>query len=103
MISNDYFFEILEQISFIKTDKYYTINNDSLKKMKLLGLYEEFTESLKPFYKPSKQFYLTRPPKYNNLTTLIRHVCKANNIIYSSKIKYDKSNYEIIYYIYKSS
>ena len=101
MLSITYFYELLDKICLLKNDKYYTINNDAFKKMKLLNLYEELTTNLKPYYKPSKQHYLTRPPKYNYFTTLIRHICKSNNIMYSSKIKYDKSKYEIIYYIYK--
>lgn len=100
-VEKEYFFDILERICHIKTNKYYLVNNDSFKKMKLVGLYEELTKNLKPFYKPSQQYYLTRPPKYTSFTTLLRHICKANNIIYSSQIKYDKSNYEIIYFVYK--
>lgn len=101
MLENDYFFDLLEKITLIKNDKYYVINNDAFKKMRLLNEYENLIEALKPHYKKSKQFYLLRPPKYNYFTTLIRHICKHNNIMYSSKIKYDKSQYEIIYYIYK--
>jgi hypothetical protein len=101
MLSDDYIFSLLQTICLIQTEKYYIINNAAFKKMRLLNLYDIFIENLNPFYKPSKQYYLTRPPKYNFFITLLRHICKANNIIYSSKIKYDKSNYEIIYYIYK--
>ena len=36
---------------------------------------------------------------YNNLMTIIRQLCKINNIKYYSKIKYDKNKYSIIYYI----
>ena len=102
MITNEYFYDLLEKIVLIKNDKYYIINNDAFKKIRLLNLYEELVENLKPFYPKSKHYYLDRPPKYNYFTTLIRHICKANNIMYSSKIKYDKSKYEIIYYIYKN-
>lgn len=102
MISNETFFNLLENICLLKDDKYYIINNDAFKKMKLLNLYDDLTEKLKPFYKASKQHYLERrPAKYNYFTTLVRHICKANQIVYSSKIKYDKSKYEIIYFIYK--
>lgn len=103
MIETTYFFSLLNEISFFQNDKYYMINNDAFKKIRLIDKYEEFIDKLKPFYPKSKQFYLTRPPKYNNFTTLLRHVCKANNVMYSSKIKYDKSKYEIIYYIYKTT
>jgi len=101
MISSDYFYNLLDKICLLQNDKYYTINNDAFKKMKLLNLYEELTEKLKPYYKPSRHYYVERPAKYNYFTTLVRHICKNNEIMYSSKIKYDKSKYEIIYYIYK--
>ena len=101
MITTTYFNNLLEKICLLSTDKYYVINNDAFKKMKMLNLYEELTAELKPFYKASKQHYLTRPAKYNYFTTLVRHICKANKIMYVSKIKYDKSQYEIIYHIYK--
>jgi len=102
MITSEYFFPMLEKICLLKNDKYYIINNDAFKKMKLLTLYDEFIKELMPFYKPSKQHYLTRSPKYTGFLTLLRHVCKANDIMYSSKIKYDKSQYEILYYVYKN-
>jgi hypothetical protein len=101
MITNEYFYSILDKICLLKNDKFYIINNDAFKKMKFLDLYQEFIDNLKPFYKASKQHYLTRPPKYTGFLTLLRHVCKSNELIYSSKIKYDKSQYEIIYYVYK--
>ena len=101
MISQDFFFSILEEICLLKNEKFFIVNNDAFKKMKMLGQYENFIDALKPFYKPSKQYYLNRQPKYTRFLTLLRHVCKANNIIYSSKIKYDKSQYEILYYVYK--
>ena len=101
MITNEYFFALLDKICLLSNDKYYMINNDAFKKMKMLDLYEELIQELKPYYKASKQHYLERTVKYNYFTTLIRHICKANKIMYSSKIKYDKSKYEIIYYIYK--
>ena len=56
-------------------------------------------DNLKEKYKVSKKFYLERENNYNNLLTIIRHLCKKNNINYGSKIKYDKNNYKIIYYI----
>ena len=37
---------------------------------------------------------------YNSFTTIIRQICKYNQITYTSQIKYDKSTYEIVYYIY---
>ena len=102
MISNEYFFDILNKICLIQNDKYYLINNAAFKKMRLLEVYDPFIEELKPHYKKSKLHYLERQPKYNYFTTIIRHICKSNKVMYTSKITYDKSNYEIIYYIYKT-
>lgn len=36
---------------------------------------------------------------YKNLVTIIRHVCNNLKIAYTSKILYEKSDYEIVYYI----
>ena len=102
MISNEYFFDILNKMCLIQNDKYYMVNTAAFKKMRLLNLYEPFIEELKPHYIKSKVHYLERSPRYNYFTTIIRHICKANKVMYSSKITYDKSNYEIIYYIYKN-
>jgi len=91
--------DFLEKIAN-KTEKYFIINNVSFKK----GLYNDniscFYETIKPNYHISKRKYLEKAPTYNNFCTVIRQICKFNNIMYNSKIKYDKSNYEILYYIY---
>jgi len=98
-IDKDILKDLLQQIS-IKPEKYFIINNVSFKK----GLYNDsisaFYETIKPNYHISKRKYLEKPPTYNNFCTVLRQICKFNNIMYNSKIKYDKSNYEIIYYIY---
>ena len=51
----------------------------------MLNLYEELTAELKPFYKASKQHYLTYPAKYNYFTTLAQHICKAIKNMYVPK------------------
>ena len=38
---------------------------------------------------------------YKNLITIIRQICKYNNIPFTSDIKYSKSKYEITYFIYQ--
>jgi hypothetical protein len=48
----------------------------------------------------SKQKYLERKLAYNNFTTILRQICNFCAINYTSVIKYDKSTYNIIYYIY---
>ena len=98
-IPNEHLFDLLNKIC-IKNDNHYILNNISFKK----GLYENyidnFFESIKPYYHNSKKKYLERKQTYNNFTTIIRQICNHNNIIYTSKIKYEKSEYEIIYIIF---
>ena len=36
----------------------------------------------------------------NSFNTIIRQICNCNNIKYSYTIKYNQSNYSIIYHIY---
>jgi hypothetical protein len=84
----------------IKNDNYYIVNKNAYRK----GLFNEtipaFLEECKPFYHNSKQIYLERKMAYNNFTTILRQICKHNKITHTSQIKYDKSDYDIIYYVY---
>lgn len=83
-----------------KQNNHYIINKIAYKKGEYLNILENFTNSLKEYYHSSKIFYLERKCTYSSFLTIIRHICKNNNISYISKILYDKSSYEIIYYIY---
>lgn len=96
---NEILIILLDSIAF-KTDKCYVINNNSYKK----GIFNEtivkFIEDCKPFYHLSKQKYLERKLTYNSFVTVLRQICNYNKITYTSQIKYDKSTYNIVYYIY---
>jgi len=98
-IPNELFFSFLEKIC-PKNDKYYTFNNDSYKK----GLYNNeltsFLEVCKPYYYLSKRKYLERKMNYTYFVTILRQICKANNINYVSNLKYTNSTYCIHYYFY---
>jgi hypothetical protein len=98
-IPTELLFELLDNICS-KTDKYYIINNDSYKKGIFTNAIIEFFEKCKPNYHLSKQKYLERKLAYNTFTTVVRQICNFNKITYTSQIKYDKSNYNIIYYVY---
>lgn len=80
-------------------NNYYIIDNTCYKKSLYNNNIIDFLNTLKPYYKKQKIFYLERELNYNNLITIIRHICKFKNIPYRNTIKYDKSKYEIIYYI----
>lgn len=98
-IPNEYLFDFLNECA-VKNDEYYKFDMNSYKKAAYLDILYKFNENLVPYYFNSKQFYLTRKHSFNSLATIIRQICKKNNLRYVSKIKYIGSNYNIIYYIY---
>ena len=74
-------------------------NNNSYKRAQLAETLQPFLDSIINCYHKSKQHYVSRKMNYTRLITVIRQICKDNKIPYVSKIKYDRSSYEIIYYI----
>ncbi len=100
-VPNKLLFDLLDLIC-VKNEKYYLFNNNSFKK----GLFNDeitnFFISCRPSYHISKHKYLDRKLDYNSFTTVLRQICNYNKITYTSQIKYDKSTYDIFYYIYFS-
>jgi len=91
----------LFNIIAVKTDKYYIIDYNSYKKGIYTNDIPNFIQECSPYYFLSKRKkYLERPLTYNSFTTIIRQICKHNLIKYTSQVKYDKSEYNIVYYIY---
>jgi hypothetical protein len=99
-VPNNILFSFLNNICHQKTNTYYILNKSAYKKADLNNYLTLFCNDIKSYYYDSKTYYLDRHLTYNKFITLIRQICKHNHISYSSKIKYDKSNYEITYYIY---
>tara|TARA_B100000927_G_scaffold286238_1_gene277448 strand:+ start:19247 stop:19573 length:327 start_codon:yes stop_codon:yes gene_type:complete len=97
-ISNEILYDFLK-IHCILENNYYVLDKLIYKKYEYNNQIDLLKDKLKEKYKDSKKFYLERKNNYNNLLTIIRHLCKKNNINYRSKIKYDKNKYYIIYYI----
>ena len=60
---------------------------------------EPFCQSILGYYHLSKKYYADRAMNYTRFTTLLRQLCKLHNIPYTSKIIYNKSTYDIVYYI----
>lgn len=98
-ISNEILFKLLDEIC-LKNDKHYIFNTNSYKKGLYNGSIPNFIEYCKPYYHNSKKKYLERKITYNSFSTILRQICNYNKITYTSQIKYDKSKYDIIYYIY---
>ena len=65
-----------------KTDNNYLLfSKVAFKKMKLKeNSIQNFYDSIKKYYYNSKQYYLERDKTYKNLITIIRQICKFNNI-----------------------
>jgi tRNA G18 (ribose-2'-O)-methylase SpoU len=100
-VPNNYFYSFLDKIC-LKTEKYYLIDMNAFRKMLFYNYHEEFCETLKQYYHLSKQFYVDRKMTYNSFTTIVRQICKNNNIMFTSQIKYNESKYNIDYLIYFS-
>ena len=98
-IPNDLLFTLLQSLCATH-DRYHLFNYDAYKKGIFTSLLSTFIEQCKPYYHLSKQKYVERKLTYNNFITILRQICNFNKITYTSLVKYDKSTYNIIYYIY---
>lgn len=99
LVPNEILYDLLDKEA-IKTNKYYLLNKIVFKKCEYNNLLEEWCQNLKPYYYSSKQYYLTRKLTYPRFITVVRQICKYNHISFTSQIKYDKSQYDINFYIY---
>lgn len=99
IIPKENIFELLDSICN-KNEKYYIFNNASFKKGLYNGVIDTFIQFCTPFYFLSKRKYLEKKLTHTSFVTILRQLCKSNKINYTSQIKYDKSTYDIIYYIY---
>jgi len=82
-----------------KDAKSYILTNDAFKKGLYHNMISPFLTSCSEYYHISKRMYLERKITYNSLLTVVRQICNHNEVTYSSQIKYDKSNYSIVYQI----
>lgn len=92
-------FILLEKIS-LRTDKYYVIDINAYRKFLFHELDKSFIQTMLTYYHLSKQFYVNRKMTYNSFINVVRHICKNANIMYTSQIRYNESEYNINYHIY---
>jgi len=92
-------YDLLEQIC-LKTDKYFFIDTNSFKKMLFHNLQTGFLEKVVSYYHSSKKFYAERKFTYNSFTNIVRQICKNNDVLFTSQIKYNESKYNIDYFVY---
>jgi hypothetical protein len=92
-------YDLLEKIC-LKTDKYYLVDHNAYKKFMYLGLDNEFKENIIGCYHDSKRVYVTREMTYNSFINIVRQICKSNQMMFTSQIKYMESKYSIEYLIF---
>ena len=83
----------------IKKDTFYLFDYNCFRVMMYHKYNEDFINMLHEYYNPSKRYYLTRPTTYNSFITIIRQICKINDVEFKTKILYQHSIYHIEYYI----
>ena len=97
-IPDNILFSFLER-NALKNAKYFIFNKNSYKKAQYNESLLSFIETCRPYYHLSKRKYVDKKQTYNTFVTILRQICNYNKITYTSQIKYDKSEYEIVYYI----
>jgi hypothetical protein len=81
-------------------NKYYLLDATAFRKIQYhITWYNSFVQQIAPYYHTSKQMYLTRPLTYNNLVTIIRQICKMNDVIFFKRVSYSKDDYNNDYTI----
>lgn len=98
-VPKDVLFNFLDNIC-IKNEKNYILNLMAFKKGVFNESIIEFFKNINKHYHNSKKKYLEKKLTYNSFITVIRQICNHLKITYTSQVKYDKSVYDIIYYIY---
>ena len=85
----------------VEHNKYFLLSPVSFKQGEYHNILRDFCESLEEYYHISKKYYVSRKMSYGKFTTIIRQICNINQVSFTSKIVYNRSSYDILYYIYK--
>lgn len=87
--------------NFTETDNHFQLSSYLYHKAEYNQRMFAFISSLKPYYYTNKRKYIERQMNYKGFLTIIRQICNAHHIKYTTKLVYNKSMYEIEYSIYK--
>ena len=100
------FYDFLNTISVLD-DKhtYYTIDLNIYKRIKNNMDLDAFLSYMDEYYHISKKMYVRRKMSYVKFITILRQICKKNDMRFETIMMYDRSKYNMIYriYIYDSS
>lgn len=103
VVDRSLLFAYLDKVCSFNNNQYYVFTLACYKKGVFNQYNTDFCNMLREYYHTSKRKYIDRKPTYSGLCTIIRQICKINNISYRTKIIYDKSTYNICYYIYTAA
>ena len=93
-------YDFLEKICVNDINNHWFVfSKAAFKKAEIYNLLTNFKEVIKPYYHMSKQYYVERDLTFIRFTTIIKQICHLNNKEIISKIVYNKSKYEMEYYI----
>lgn len=93
----EYILKLCEHVD----DSSYIFSKACFKRAQMTGLAAEFITDVCPYYHKSKQKYAdVSAINYKLVANVLRQLCKFHNIHMESKIRYDKSSYEIEYFIH---
>ena len=94
-------FDDFVKTNFIYENNYYIFNHLIFKKIVYEGQIDIFLKDLKIYYYKNKYFYIERPSiTHNQFNTILRQICKKNNIHIEIKIKYENSKYSPEYHLF---
>ena len=95
-------YELLEKVcDNTLSDLYYIFTICSYKKICYHGYDVEFMNRIEPYYYASKIYYIQREQNYKTFCTIIRQICKYNDVKIFSKMNYVNSSYVMEYFIEK--
>ena len=93
-------YDFLEKICVKDSiNHWFIFSKSAFKKAEIYDLIIKFKTVIKPYYHTSKQYYVERNLTFIRFTTIIKQICHLNNKEITSKIIYNKSKYEMEYYI----
>lgn len=98
-------FELLDKIcaSGDTYQDYYMVDKIAFKKMLLHKYHLPFLEILLPYYRKSRQYYVTREFTYNSFVNLIRQICTLHEHPFKYDKQYSHQEYTIRYVVDKRS
>jgi hypothetical protein len=92
-------YTLLEEVCEKKDNEFYIIDKCSYKKATFNNLITLFVEDIAPCYHLSKKNYVERKMTFNSFITIVRQICNFHGVGYDTKINYDKSKYDIMYFV----